>query len=511
MTANDESRIHSLLSQLEDKITSMDGERTSPEEISSAFSDRIQGYLGGLFNLFTRNKEREENDAKKPRSIVQPAIPIDVVSITPTAAGQIVTALEAAGIGKYNLDIEQKIIEPEDSGGLLSSIISVIGGVIAWTAGFLGSLLASLGAFLAARFALMGGFFSRKFKLIGLALSAVGLLAGLELSGLTDFTDMDDNMFGSAVEGLNKLASDAKSSPDELFSHSPPAILGPATQGESVAQTEQTSMSNLLASPDEGPTYAQNLLRDDHFDIKKESLQYNELKGDFDFIMDGAPVDVDRKAIMEGLQETDDPGNFIKENLPWIAQRRGDASDEDSTAANQKQEMVKKLISDDFMTLEKGSIPSLMAKDIASNKDNDFGDFIANEQNLSEMLSPEGNVAFEEDKETLKKKATTPPLEKTFIKITETDDVEAGPMSSLHPSGQATLTSTDVNRLAQRVKEATDMEEELTAMVTTFSSALHDLNNQIPHSETGIPGHKSSDEDLPQWDTGRKQYLEVNT
>jgi len=107
-TADEMSRIDNLLYRLEDKISSMDTQRTSPEAISDSFSGRMQGYLGGLFNIFTRNKDREEDEARKPRSIVQQAIPIDVVSITPTAASQIVTALEAAGIGKYNLNIEQK-------------------------------------------------------------------------------------------------------------------------------------------------------------------------------------------------------------------------------------------------------------------------------------------------------------------------------------------------------------------------------------------------------------------
>ena len=142
-------QIQQLISRLDQKVAEINATRTDPSVIASQITSNLQGFVGVVISNFLSKKKEEEEELKRPREMIQPVIPIDIVSVSPGAAGQIAAALEAAGIGKYNIKINQINQQSEgDSGGMFSSIIGMVMKVVGWVATNLAALLTRLGPML---------------------------------------------------------------------------------------------------------------------------------------------------------------------------------------------------------------------------------------------------------------------------------------------------------------------------------------------------------------------------
>lgn len=142
-------QIQQLISRLDQKVAEINATRTDPSVIASQITSNLQGFVGVVISNFLSKKKEEEEELKRPREMIQPVIPIDIVSVSPGAAGQIAAALEAAGIGKYNIKINQINQQSEgDSGGMFSSIIGMVMKVVGWVATNLAALLMRLGPML---------------------------------------------------------------------------------------------------------------------------------------------------------------------------------------------------------------------------------------------------------------------------------------------------------------------------------------------------------------------------
>ena len=142
-------QIQQLISRLDQKVAEINATRTDPSVIASQITSNLQGFVGVVISNFLSKKKEEEEELKRPREMIQPVIPIDIVSVSPGAAGQIAAALEAAGIGKYNIKINQINQQSEgDSGGMFSSIIGMVMKVVGWVAKNLAALLMRLGPLL---------------------------------------------------------------------------------------------------------------------------------------------------------------------------------------------------------------------------------------------------------------------------------------------------------------------------------------------------------------------------
>lgn len=142
-------QIQQLIARLDQKVAEINATRTDPSVIASQITSNLQGFVGVVISNFLSKKKEEEEELKRPRDIIQPVIPIDIVSVSPGAADQIATALEAAGIGKYNIKINQINQQPQsDSGGMFSSIVGMVMKVVGWVAKNLAALLTRLGPML---------------------------------------------------------------------------------------------------------------------------------------------------------------------------------------------------------------------------------------------------------------------------------------------------------------------------------------------------------------------------
>lgn len=256
------TRIYDLITQLDEKISNLDTQRTSPQAIASALGGRLEDYLSSLVSTLVSKKKQQEAEDKKPRSILRPVLPIDIVSISPGAAASIVAALERAGIGQYDIDIHQKTIDESSSGGgMLDGIIKAFGVVAAWLATLASSLLFALGPWLVGVLLSMRAGFGRVFGSLGrIALVIGSALLAREMFSSNDDSDPDSGYFNSSTSKLTDLKNTAENDPYSLFSSgSESAQLSPTKTPSGVGET--SSMSDYLQT-DPGKDYANKLSTD---------------------------------------------------------------------------------------------------------------------------------------------------------------------------------------------------------------------------------------------------------
>lgn len=155
------ARTQSLIDQLDEKITSLNATRVNPADVANQFATNIQGFVSQLVANFLLTRERQEQETRRPRDVIKQIIPIDIVSITPGAADQIVQALAAAGLGRYKLNIKQinratkSSTEPTGGGMSIGAMTAVGAGV--------GFMLNTLADYLES----ITGWFSEKWNSIG--------------------------------------------------------------------------------------------------------------------------------------------------------------------------------------------------------------------------------------------------------------------------------------------------------------------------------------------------------
>ena len=143
-----------LINLLDDKITSLQTPRTDASTIGSIVSQNLQGYLSGLVMTMMQQSASTQQETG-PRRIESDPIPLDIVSVSPRAADQILKALQAAGIGKYRLIINKPVLSTTTGssgpGGSLALVAGVTA-IVAWTSGTVKRLLQGLGDYVTGTF-----------------------------------------------------------------------------------------------------------------------------------------------------------------------------------------------------------------------------------------------------------------------------------------------------------------------------------------------------------------------
>ena len=220
--------INRLIEQLDEKISSLGAQRTDPDAIASSLANQLSGYFSVLVNNFLSKKEEEEVEAAKPRKIMEEPTPIDIVSVSPQAAGQIASALEAAGIGKYKLNITQVNTksDEEESSGLLDGLMGALATVVSFLSGLLTGFLTMMGPFLLSAFSAMVRYIAAStFSVKGLlrkVFSRQGLkiIGGATAIGITTLLASDSiPVFDKALGQFADLKKRADEDPYSLMNY----------------------------------------------------------------------------------------------------------------------------------------------------------------------------------------------------------------------------------------------------------------------------------------------------
>ncbi len=162
MDTESTARTQSLIDKLDEKIASLNATRVDPADIAQQFSSNLQNYVSQLISNFLMMRERTEQESRKPRDVIKQIIPIDIVSITPGAADQIVQALTAAGLGKYKLNIKQVSNQTRKSdsstGGMSAGVIAAVGAGAAFVVSTLAAFIDPISNWLTEKFNWMSSF-----------------------------------------------------------------------------------------------------------------------------------------------------------------------------------------------------------------------------------------------------------------------------------------------------------------------------------------------------------------
>ena len=224
-------QIQQLIARLDQKVAEINATRTDPSAIASQITANLQGFVGVVISNFLSKKKEEEEELKRPREMIQPVIPIDIVSVSPGAADQIATALEAAGIGKYNIKINQINKQSEsDSGGMFSSIIGMVMKVVGWVAKNLAALLTRLGPMLLPLAA-------------GATAIGVGMLFADEISDLLGWAENPEQALQSdqAISTQTSVNSQSTSETDDFE--------GSSIDFQSISETDDFEESMTDSAP----------------------------------------------------------------------------------------------------------------------------------------------------------------------------------------------------------------------------------------------------------------------
>ena len=201
------ARTQSLIDQLDEKIASLNATRVDPADIAQQFSSNLQNYVTQLIANFLMMRERTEQESRKPRDVIKQIIPIDIVSITPGAADQIVQALAAAGLGKYKLNIKQvsNQVQKSDStsGGMSAGVIAAVGAGAAFVVSTLAAFIDPISNWLTEKFNWMSSF-----------------LPGSEDEEQEFLGGANSSTLQSEKEKLDTLAYDLKNNPSIMLQSS---------------------------------------------------------------------------------------------------------------------------------------------------------------------------------------------------------------------------------------------------------------------------------------------------
>ena len=91
ITADIELEISFVIDKLDEKVSSMNQQRTTPSEIATAISSQMSGWFQSFAQFIIQDKKSAEKEG--PRSIMEETLPVDIVSISPGAAQQITNEL----------------------------------------------------------------------------------------------------------------------------------------------------------------------------------------------------------------------------------------------------------------------------------------------------------------------------------------------------------------------------------------------------------------------------------
>lgn len=296
-----------LITRLDQKVADIEARRTDPQAIASMITSNLQGFIGVMLSNFLSKKKEEEEELKKPRSMLQPVIPIDIIRVSPKAAEQIAAALQAAGIGKYNIKINQ-INEESKSGGIFGSIFKLFTTVVGWVAKGLASFLMS---------------FKKSLPLLGLVVA--GALFSDEIASLLNIAESPETIFGGDEQSIS-----SETNPQTVSQ----------TPGFQQATTSGDTFDDFLAT-DDGQEYIEELESksagtftrdyiaessqmfnkqiDDTFDV--ESIhEYNNQSGD------DAVKEFKTKYMEQSMSEQSITPEFLKEHAAYL---KGEGSEQE--------------------------------------------------------------------------------------------------------------------------------------------------------------------------------------
>ena len=145
-------QISASIDRLDDKVSSIQSPRSSPEELANTISSRLSGYFNNLVEYFNSFKQSQDEE-QKPRSIQEEVLPIDIVDVSPGAAEQLVRELQESGVGKYDVNIN-KIDDTDDNQAsafqvILEQVWDTLKGGMVWLGDLFATLLIQVAAFLA--------------------------------------------------------------------------------------------------------------------------------------------------------------------------------------------------------------------------------------------------------------------------------------------------------------------------------------------------------------------------
>lgn len=332
-------QIEQLMSQLDSKIESLNTTRTDPDTIANAIANNLQGFVSTIVANFLRSKREEELELAKPREVIKEPTPINIVSVSRTAAGQIAAALEAAGIGKYNLKINQTSaggITEEQSEGLMSKIMKIAAGAAAIVLGAviafgkpLSNWISSIAQSIKRGFIEFVGFLE-KIPVIG------SIIEGFDITG-------QDPEYNEAMNKLSEKKSLAENDPESFLRGD--AGVGDITSAmiasstgdfintvdkfnKSDAPTDITAMDSFLQETPAGQMYTQQMIaksgREEIVDAVNQ--QAKQLESDYNMLFDDDP-EMRAAFLKQATTEQGITAEFIEDNQDRLKNKNISATD----------------------------------------------------------------------------------------------------------------------------------------------------------------------------------------
>ncbi len=496
-------QVEQLIAQLDAKIESINATRTDPDVIANTIANNLQSFVSTIVANFLRSKREEELELAKPREIIKEPMPIDIVSVSPTAAGQIAAALEAAGIGKYNLKINQvnQESDSESSGGsLLASIIRIVGAVTALT---LGAII----AFGEPMLNWVSSLFNRIKAGFNKFVNLLKLVPGI--SDVLDFFDLGSGNMSSVESSLDELKDIQKTANDDpmsLFTGGDQQFdtaTSTITQTDDYKQIDQkykdiqgptqpgapmNPMNDFLQNTATGQSYVDQMIKTADRDNVMADVNNaaEQIQTDYNTLFNADDVEMKQLYLDQATTETGITQQFLEENAqnftsPMSSEqafetlrRNNDLTESDisiqySNNENQLQ-MVKGVLStpqgEDYFRTQQG-LDQLIPDDTESQKQFDMlsEKFSPDEQpaptisNISNMVTPSVPVV---EPPTPVEQDTSMPIE---------DDSNPVPQSA---------SVDNIQRLIQKIEQDNQIGEESLAMLSAIKDGLGKMRSGAP-------------------------------
>ena len=332
-------QIEQLMSQLDSKIESLNTTRTDPDTIANAIANNLQGFVSTIVANFLRSKREEELELAKPREVIKEPTPINIVSVSRTAAGQIAAALEAAGIGKYNLKINQTSaggMTEEQSEGFMSKIMKIAAGAAAIV---LGALIA-FGKPLSNWISSVAQSIKRGF------ISFVGYLQNIPVIGdmLEGFDITSEELeYSAAMDKLGEKKSLAETDPESFLRGDAgvgditSAMLASSTDdfiktvdkfNKSDAPTDITAMDSFLQDTAVGQMYTQQMIANSGRGeiVDAVNQQAKQLESDYNMLFDDDP-EMRAAFFKQATTEQGITAEFLEDNQDQLKNKNVSAAD----------------------------------------------------------------------------------------------------------------------------------------------------------------------------------------
>lgn len=424
-------QIEQMISQLDAKIESLNATRTDPDAIANMISNNLRGFVSTIVSNFLRSKREEELELAKPRDVIKQPLAIDIVSVSPTAAGQIAAALEAAGIGKYNLKINHVASEGADQSDSMISKIMKVAGV---------ALAIALGAVLAFGTPLLGWITSF-------------------VQSIMEFFDGDQDTpnFDKKMQDLENKRKLAVTNPEQLFTDAnaidiTSSVTASNTSGfiatmekynDSESPPEKDPMDNFMQNTLDGRIYSQQMIdssgQRDLANTVYDSI--DQLQQDYRMLYNTDDAEVIRSYINQATTEQGVTLQFLEKNQEHLQLPAEKAFEQLQKSHNTTSDTTAVHYSTDQNTRDMISGASLTSMDDINYFETQQGldQLIPDDHYLQEQLDKLSEKAQPVTEQTETADKSMPPAEKSkttspdLQSDTITSPVTSDPTSSLLP------------------------------------------------------------------------------